>query len=147
MPACVNVWLNVCPGFINGLKFGDELNLLSGVPLLPDATVWGCESLFVHVTLEPTLTLTGFGLNAVLVKLEEPGTIETLVPPPPPALLATAVLLVVELLIAAPVVAFVAFAAPVVAFVAFAAPVVALLAAVIFLKDGGTSSCSGLKFG
>jgi hypothetical protein len=86
LPACVNVKLNVCPGFSNGLKFGEELNLLSGCPLLPDATVWGCESLFVHVTVLPTLTWIGFGENAVSVRLEEPGTMETLVvvlPPPP----------------------------------------------------------------
>ena len=100
--------------------------MLSGVPLLPDVTVWGCESLFVHVTLEPTLTLTGFGLNAVLVKLEAPGDMETLVPPPP---VLVVLVPVVALPVAAPVVAFVAFAAPVVAFVAFAAPVVAFVAA------------------
>ena len=55
-PASVKVKLNVCPGFSNGVKFGEELNLLSGCPLLPDVTVWGCESLFVHVTVVPTLT-------------------------------------------------------------------------------------------
>src|ERR671933_1668498 len=79
-PCSVKVKLNVCPGFSNGVKFGEELNLLSGCPLLPDVTVCGCESLFVHVTVSPTCTVAGFGLNAVLVWVEAPETMVTLVP-------------------------------------------------------------------
>src|ERR687898_272502 len=34
-------------------------------------------SSFVHLTVSPALMLTGFGWNAVSVKIDEPGTIET----------------------------------------------------------------------
>ena len=42
-------------------------------------------SLFVHVTVPPTATLIGLGENAVVVRKDEPLTIETGVPPPPAA--------------------------------------------------------------
>src|SRR5215218_7289233 len=83
-PACVNVCSNVCFGAISGLKFGEESNSPLGCAFSPDTTVCGCVSSFVHVTVAPTLTSTGFGENAVSVRVEEPGTMETLVAAPPP---------------------------------------------------------------
>jgi hypothetical protein len=38
------------------------------------------ESLFVHVTVPPTATVTGFGAYAVVVSVEDPDTIDTGVP-------------------------------------------------------------------
>jgi hypothetical protein len=94
------VWSNVADGAIIL-----ESNLPSGVAFSPDVAVCGCASLFVHVTVLPTLTWTGFGWYASVVKVEEPGTIETLV---------------------------VAFPAPViVALVAFPAPVIVALVALL----------------
>lgn len=37
-------------------------------------------SLFIHVTVPPTATLTGFGAYAVVVNLDDPLTIDTFVP-------------------------------------------------------------------
>jgi len=42
------------------------------VPSLPDVTVCGWESLFVQITVSPTLTFTGLGENALVVLLEAP---------------------------------------------------------------------------
>lgn len=71
------MWLNVCPGFISGLRLGDESNLPSGCPLEPDVTVCGVESSLVQVTVSPTLASTGFGSNESVVLLDEPGVIDT----------------------------------------------------------------------
>jgi hypothetical protein len=79
-PASVNVCSNFCPEARSGLKFGEESNLPSGVAFDPDVTVCGYVSSFVHVTVSPTLTSTGFGENAVSVRDEEPETIETEAP-------------------------------------------------------------------
>jgi hypothetical protein len=38
------------------------------------------ESLFVHVTVPPTPTVTGFGAYAVVVSVDDPDTIDTDVP-------------------------------------------------------------------
>jgi hypothetical protein len=38
------------------------------------------ESLFVHVTVPPTATVTGFGEYAVVVSVDDPDTIDTGVP-------------------------------------------------------------------
>jgi hypothetical protein len=38
------------------------------------------ESLFVHVTVPPTPTVTGFGAYAVVVSVDDPDTIDTGVP-------------------------------------------------------------------
>ena len=38
------------------------------------------ESLFVHVTVPPTATVTGFGEYAVVVSVDDPETIDTGVP-------------------------------------------------------------------
>jgi hypothetical protein len=70
VPAVENVWLNFPPGAIV-----PELN----DPLSPVA-VCAVESLFVQVTVPPTEMETGFGEYAVVVKLDEPLTIETGVP-------------------------------------------------------------------
>lgn len=51
-------------------------NLPLGYPFIPDVTVWGCESLFVHVTVSLT-KLKWVGWYASVVKLEEHGTMET----------------------------------------------------------------------
>jgi len=53
-----------------------ESNLPSGVTASPDVAVWGCESSFVHVTVSPTPASMGFGWNASVVRLEEPGAME-----------------------------------------------------------------------
>jgi hypothetical protein len=42
--------------------------------------VCAVESLFVHVTVPPTLTVTGFGEYAVVVNVDDPDTIDTDVP-------------------------------------------------------------------
>jgi hypothetical protein len=39
--------------------------------------VWAIESLFVHVTVPPGDTVTGFGAKAVVVREMEPWTIDT----------------------------------------------------------------------
>jgi hypothetical protein len=39
--------------------------------------------LFVHVTVDPAVTVTGFGANAFVVLVEAPAEIETAVPEPP----------------------------------------------------------------
>jgi len=72
----VNVCSNVCFGASSGLKFGEESNSPLGCAFAPDTTVCGCVSSFVHVTVAPTLTSTGFGENAVSVRVEEPGTMD-----------------------------------------------------------------------
>jgi hypothetical protein len=46
--------------------------------------VWDVVSLLVQVTVEPGATFTGFGAYAVVVKLDDPGTIDTGVPLPVP---------------------------------------------------------------
>src|SRR5215470_19837810 len=73
VPAVENVWLNFPPG-----AMFPELN----DPLSPVA-VWAVESLFVQVTVPPTEIETGFGEYAVVVKLDEPLTMETGVPVAP----------------------------------------------------------------
>jgi hypothetical protein len=124
-PALVNLWLYVPPGFINGVKFGDESNtfpLLASLAPVPDTTVCGWLSLFVQVTVSPTFTLIGFGENAVSVLLDAPDVMDTLVPPAavlPPAAAGDAV--------AFPVVALL----DVVVFVPAAGAVVALLDVVL----------------
>jgi len=45
-----------------------------------ETEVWVVESLFVHVTVPPTATVTGFGEYAVVVSVDDPDTIETGVP-------------------------------------------------------------------
>jgi hypothetical protein len=45
-----------------------------------DTEVCATESLFIHMTLPPTATVTGLGEYAVVVNVDEPGTIETAVP-------------------------------------------------------------------
>jgi hypothetical protein len=66
VPAVENVWLNFPPGAI--------------VPESNDAllavAVCAVESLFVHVTVPPTEMETGFGEYAVVVKVDEPLTME-----------------------------------------------------------------------
>jgi hypothetical protein len=69
-PASVNVCSNVAAGAII-----PESNLPSGVTFSPDVAVCGCASSFVHVIVSPTLTWTGFGWNASLVKVEEPAEV------------------------------------------------------------------------
>src|SRR5215207_880571 len=76
-PASVKVKSNVAAGAIM-----PESNLPSGVTASPDVAVCGCASSFVHVTVVPVLTSTGFGSYASVVRLEEPGTMETPVGPP-----------------------------------------------------------------
>ena len=62
--------LNVPPGAIV-----PELN----APLFA-TDVCATESLFVHVTVPPTATVTGFGEYAVVVSVDDPDTIDTGVP-------------------------------------------------------------------
>jgi hypothetical protein len=62
--------LNVPPGAI-----APEFH----APLL-ETDVCVTESLFVHVTVPPTLTVTGFGAYAVVVNVDDPDTIDTGVP-------------------------------------------------------------------
>jgi hypothetical protein len=50
-PASVKVCSNVACGAIIG-----ELNSPLGIAFSPEVTVCGCASLFVHVTVVPTLT-------------------------------------------------------------------------------------------
>ena len=65
-----NVRLKVAPGAIVA-----ESN---APPFAVD--VCAVLSLFIHVTVPPTDTFTGFGAYAVVVRLDEPLTIETTVP-------------------------------------------------------------------
>ena len=65
-----NVRLKVAPGAIVA-----ESN---APPFAVD--VCAVLSLFIHVTVPPTDTVTGFGEYAVVVRLDEPLTIETRVP-------------------------------------------------------------------
>src|SRR5437868_7209275 len=60
-----------------GLVLGEELNLPSGFAFVPDVTVCGCESLFVQVTVSPTLAFIGLGENASVVLLAAPDTMLT----------------------------------------------------------------------
>ena len=70
VPAAGNILLNVAPGAID-----PEPN----DPSSPFA-VWAVLSLLVHVTVPPAEIETGFGEYAVVVKVDEPLTIETGVP-------------------------------------------------------------------
>ena len=72
VPAVENVRLNVPPGTIDP-EFHAPLS---------DVDVCVVLSLFVHVTVPPTATLTGFGAKAVDVIVDAPNTIETGVPGP-----------------------------------------------------------------
>ena len=40
-------------------------------------------SLLVHVTVEPAVTVTGFGEYALVVRVDDPAVIETVIPEPP----------------------------------------------------------------
>jgi hypothetical protein len=42
--------------------------------------VWATASLLTHVTVPPALIVTGFGEYAVVVRFDEPATIDTVVP-------------------------------------------------------------------
>src|SRR5215218_647051 len=70
-PASAKLYSNVAVGAIM-----PESNLPSGVPTSPDVAVCGTESLFVHFTAAPVVTITEFGSYASFVRLEEPGTTE-----------------------------------------------------------------------
>jgi len=70
VPAVWSVTLAEPPGEIKGVR---------KLPLLAAASCV-VESLFTHVTVAPTDTVSGFGENAVVVRVEAPATIETVVP-------------------------------------------------------------------
>src|SRR5581483_1962025 len=67
-----------------GVVSGEELNLPSAFPSVPEVTVCGCESLFVQVTVSPTLACIGFGENASLLFVDAPETMDALTVLPPP---------------------------------------------------------------
>jgi hypothetical protein len=70
LPADGKVMLKVPPGAIV---------LEDHAPLFA-TDVCATESLFIHVTVPPTATLTGLGAYAVVVNVDDPDTIETDVP-------------------------------------------------------------------
>ena len=70
VPAVWSVTLAEPPGEIKGVR---------KLPLLAAASCV-VESLFTHVTVAPTDTVSGFGENAVVVRVEAPATIDTVVP-------------------------------------------------------------------
>jgi hypothetical protein len=69
-PADMNVRLKLPPGAID-----PEFQLLSLA-----VEVCAVLSLFIHLMVVPTDTVTGFGEKAVVVSVEAPGTIDTCVP-------------------------------------------------------------------
>jgi hypothetical protein len=72
-PAVGNVLLNVAPGAME-----PEFH----APLRP-VDVWAVLSLFVHVTVPPTATVSGLGEYAFVVRVDAPLTIDTGVPDAP----------------------------------------------------------------
>ena len=96
------------------------MNLPSGFAFCPETTVCGWLSLFVQVTVSPTLAFTGSGEKASVVLVDAPETILTgmVAPPPPPPVVAAGVVALV------PVALAVWLAEGVVVVVAFGAAVV-----------------------
>src|SRR5215210_1675060 len=116
---------------MSGLKFGEESNSPLGCAFSPDTTVCGCVSSLIHVTVSPTLTSTGFGENAVSVRVEEPGTMETLVPSPALVALVPVVLPLVPAAVVALVPAAVVALVPAAVVALVPAAVVALVPAAV----------------